>query len=466
MHEYDVLVIGAGPGGYPAAIRAAQRGATVALVEKDKVGGTCLNRGCIPTKALLASTGLIARARDGERYGVKIGSVDPDWAAIQAHKKGVTDTLVKGIHQLLKANGVTLVNGDARLASSKTVIVTGPDGERSIKAGSIILATGSDPAELPAFDFSEPAIMTSTDALMLDEVPDTLIIVGSGVIGSEFACIFSTLGTKVVMVEIMDRILPTEDSRIARQMRSFFRKLGIEIRTGTTVEEVLEYMPGGIRVRLSGGDELAADKLLLSIGRRLNSSGLGLEEVGVECDERGRVITDERMKTNVDGIYACGDVTGGTLLAHTATFEGLAAAENATGGEAVYDDSIVPTCIFTTPEIGSVGLNPDSAAEQGIEVKISRFSFGALGRAVAMGDDYGFVQLVLDPNDNRLLGAQIMGPHASDLVHELALAMKLGATAEEIASTIHAHPSLPEAVMEAAQAALGRSIHAAPPRKR
>ncbi len=464
--KYDVVVIGAGPGGYPAAIRCAQRGAKVAIVEKDKVGGTCLNWGCIPTKALLASTELIAKAREAEEYGVKITGIEPDWPAIQSRKQKITDTLVGGILQLLKANGIDLVAGDASITAEKKVAVKTAGGEVLLEADKIIIATGSDPAELPTFDFSQPAVMTSTDALALDHVPGSLIIVGSGVIGSEFACIFSTLGTEIVMIELMDRMLPTEDSRVAKLMRSTFRKQGIDIRTETTVEEVLEYREDGIKVRLSSGDELEAEKLLVSIGRKFNSAGLGLKELAVEMDERGRIIVDQAMETTVDGIYAVGDVVGGILLAHTATFEGLVAAENVTGGHATMQYHVVPACIFTTPEIGSVGLNADKAAEQGLEVNVSRFSFGALGKALAMGEDYGFVQLVINAKNDQVIGAQIMGPHASDLIHEVAMAMHMGATAEDIAATIHAHPSLPEAIMEAAEAAHGKAIHVAPPRKK
>jgi len=464
--KYDVVVIGAGPGGYPAAIRAAQRGAKVAVVEKEKVGGTCLNWGCIPTKALLASAELIAHAREAEKFGVKITGIEPDWTAIQERKQKITDTLVGGILQLLKANGITLVEGTGSITADKNVLVKTAGGEVTLEAGNIIIATGSDPAELPTFDFSKPAVMTSTDALALDHVPKSLIIVGSGVIGSEFACVFSTLGTEIVMVELMARMLPTEDSRVAKQMRSTFRKAGIDIKTETTVEEVLEYRDDGIKVKLSSGEEIEAEKLLVSIGRKFNSAGLGLEDLGVDADERGRIMVNDKMETTVPGIYAIGDVVGGILLAHTATFEGLVAAENATGGNATIDYTVVPACIFTIPEIGSVGLNADKAAEQGIEVNVSRFSFGALGKALAMGEDYGFVQLVIDAKTDKILGAQIMGPHASDLVHEVAIAMKMGATAEDIATTIHAHPSLPEAIMEAAEAAHGKSIHVAPAKKK
>ncbi|HEY5530514.1 MAG TPA: dihydrolipoyl dehydrogenase [Candidatus Anoxymicrobiaceae bacterium] len=466
MSEFDVVVIGAGPGGYPAAIRCAQRGAKVAIVEKEKVGGTCLNWGCIPTKTLLASTELIAHAREAEKFGVKITGIEPDWTAIQDRKQKVTDTLVGGILQLLKANGIKLIDGTASINKDKNVVVQTADGEVIMDTDKIIIATGSDPAELPTFDFSEPAVMTSTDALALDHIPKSLIIVGSGVIGSEFACVFSVLGTEIVMLELMDRMLPTEDSRVAKQMRSTFRKQGIDIRTETTVEEVLEYRPDGIKVKLSSGDELEAEKLLVSIGRKFNSAGLGLEDVGVETDERGRIIVDQTMETSVDGIFAVGDVVGGILLAHTATFEGLCAAENVTGGNSTMKYHVVPACIFTTPEIGSVGINADRAAEQGLDVIVSRFSFGALGKALAMGEDYGFVQLVIDAKTDVVLGAQIMGPHASDLIHEVAVAMHMGTTAADLSATIHAHPSLPEAILEAAEAAHGKAIHVAPPRKK
>ncbi len=463
--RYDVVVIGAGPGGYPAAIRASQKGAKVAIVEKQNVGGTCLNWGCIPTKTLLASTELVAHAKEAEKFGVRIGSIEPDWKAIMERKENVINTLASGILSLLKANSIELIKGKGSITPEGKVTVESEEGKITLDAGKIIIATGSEPAEIPVFDFTEPSVMTSTDALALDKVPESLIIVGSGVIGSEFACIFSTLGTQIVMIELMDRMLPTEDSRISKQMRSIFKKSGIEIKTKTTVNKVLEYKEDRISVELSTGETVEAEKVLISIGRKMNSQGLGLEEAGVEIDQRGCIVVNERMETTRPGIYAIGDVIGGILLAHTATFEGLVAAENATGGNAKIDYSVVPACIFTTPEIASVGLNTDKAAEQGKEIKVSRFSFGGLGKALAMGEDRGFVQLVIDPASDKILGAQIMGPHASDLIHEVAVAMKLGATAEEIGSTIHAHPSLPEAIMEAAEAAHGKAIHLSPSRK-
>lgn len=464
--KYDVVIIGAGPGGYPAAIRAAQRGAEVALVEKDKVGGTCLNWGCIPTKSLLASSEVLDRTREAEKFGIKVQGVEPDWPAIIARKNKITETLTGGVKQLLKANGVTLVQGTASLTQDKKVSVETGEGTMELNTGKIIIATGSDPAELPTFDFSQPTVMTSTDGLEMKAVPSSLIIVGSGVIGCEFATIFSSLGTRITMVELMDRILPTEDSRISKQMRSVLRKRGIEILTKTTVEKVLEYREDGIKLELSSGETLESDKLLISIGRKLNSSGLGLEAAGIELDNRGAIIVNDKMETSVDGIYAIGDVIGGILLAHTATAEGLTAAENAVGGNKSLDESIVPACIFTHPEIASVGLNPDKAEEQGIDFNVSRFQFGGLGKALAMGEDLGFVQLVFDANNHRMLGAQIMGPHASDLIQTVAIALKMKATTDDIVNTIHAHPSLPEAIMEAAEAAHGLAIHVAPVKKK
>ena len=462
---YDVAVIGAGPGGYVSGIRAAQLGAKVAVIEKGLVGGTCLNVGCIPTKTLIASTELIRQAGEAEEFGVEIPKVIPHWDKMQERKDKVSETLRKGIEGLFKAHKITLIRGVGKLESPTEVEVQREEGSDTISAEKMIIATGSDPAQLPTFDFSQSSVLTSTEALSLESVPKSLIIVGSGVIGSEFACIFSELDTEITMVELMDRMLPTEDTRISKQMKSIFRRQDIQILTETTVEEVLEYRDDGIKVKLSSGDELEAEKLLVSIGRKLNSGGLGLDQVGVKMDERGRIDVNKKMETSVPNIYAIGDVVGGVLLAHVASFEGICAAENAMGKESTMDYTVVPACIFTHPEIGSVGLTPDKASEAGHEIETSRFSFGGLGKALAMGEDRGFVQLVAAAKTEKLLGAQIMGPHASDLIHEVALAISLGATAEQVSSTIHAHPTLSEAIMEAAEGIHGQAIHAMPRKK-
>lgn len=463
--DAKVVVVGGGPGGYVCAIRAAQLGTGVVLVEKDQLGGTCLNRGCIPTKALLACAEALETIRAAGEFGIEVGDPVPDLKAMVERKNAISETLRKGIAQLLKANKIEYVQGFAKLAGAGKLKVEREGGLLEVGAKTIILATGSEPAELLTFDFSQPAVLTSTSGLELSEIPRTMIIVGSGVVGSEFATVFNALGTKVTMVEMMDRILPTEDPRISQQMKRLLNKKGIDILTETTIAEVVEYRPDGLKVKLSNGDSLEADKLLVSIGRSLNTKGIGLEEAGVELGQRGEIVVNERMQTSLEGVYAIGDCVGGTLLAHWASFEGICAAENAMGLDSRLDSSVIPACIFTDPEIGSVGLNPARAEEQGLEVKVGRFMFGGLGKALAMGKAQGFVQLVVDAATDAVLGCQVMGPHASDLVHEAALAMKAGVTAAQIGSTCHAHPSLAEAMMEAAEAVHDRCIHAAPPRK-
>ncbi|MBC7252428.1 MAG: dihydrolipoyl dehydrogenase [Actinobacteria bacterium] len=463
--QAKLVIIGAGPGGYVAAIRAAQLGSGVVLVERKLLGGTCLNWGCIPTKALLACAEVVETIREAHEYGVKVGEPVPDLKAMVERKEKISAQLRNGIAQLLKANKVEVVNGTGRLLSPNRVAVESEEGERIIETEKVIIATGSEPARLPTFDFDQPAILTSTEGLELTEIPKSLIIVGSGVVGSEFATIYNALGTKVTMVELMPRILPTEDERISQQMKRILNKKGIEILTEVTIEEMVEYRPDGVKARLSNGEVLEAEKLLVSIGRSLNSSGLGLEEIGVELGKRGEIVVNERMETSVPGVYAIGDVVGGILLAHVASFEGICAAENAMGLDSKMDYDVVPACIFTEPEIASVGLTPAKAEERGVETRIGRFMFGGLGKALAMGKGQGFVQLVVDASTDKVLGCQIMGPHASDLIHEVALAIRMGVTAADMGRTVHAHPSLAEAIMEAAEAAHGRAIHAAPSRK-
>ncbi len=460
-----LVVVGAGPGGYVAAIRAAQLGSGVVLVEKNLLGGTCLNWGCIPTKALLACTEALETIKEAEEYGIKVSEPVPDLKAMVERKEKISAQLRNGIAQLLKANKVDYVQGTASLSSPTQVKVETKEGEKVIDTEKVILATGSEPARLPTFDFDQPAILTSTEGLELTEIPKTMIIVGSGVVGSEFATIYNALGTKVTMVELMARILPTEDDRVSQQMKRILNKKGIEILTETTIDEMVEYRSDGVKAKLSTGDVLEADKLLVSIGRSLNSAGLGLEEVGVELGKRGEIVVNERMETSVPGVYAIGDVVGGILLAHVASFEGICAAENAMGMDSVMDYNVVPACIFTEPEIASVGLTPAKAEEQGIETRIGRFMFGGLGKALAMGKGQGFIQLVVDASTDKIIGCQIMSAHASDLIHELALAIQMGITASQVGGTVHAHPSLAEAVMEAAEAAHDRAIHAAPARK-
>lgn len=462
-----LVVLGAGPGGYVAALRAAQRGAAVALVEKDQVGGTCLNRGCIPTKALLASAEALVHARSGAEFGFQVsGEIVPDLSRMMERKEEIVARLRAGIEMLLKKAGVQVVRGSGRLlppaeGAVHRVAVETESGPVVLEADRVILATGSEPAFLPMFDFGHPAILTSTEALQLAEIPQSLLIVGAGVIGCEFASLFADLGTQVTMVEMMAQMLPTEDKRVAKQLQSAFAKRGIQVRLKTSVESIVEYRKDGVVARLSDGELVAAEKVLVSVGRLPNTRDIGLEEVGVETNERGYILVDEYLETSVPGIYAVGDVNGGLMLAHVASYEGLVAVENCLGRRCACDLRSTPSCVYCRPEVASVGLNADRAAEAGYEVATGTFRFGALGKALAVGEELGYVQLVAEKRTDRVLGAVMMGPHVTDLVHEVAVAVQNELTVEQLGATIHGHPTLSEAVMEAAHDVHKESVHIA-----
>ena len=459
MGKMKVVVIGSGPGGYVASIRAAQLGADVILVEKDKVGGTCLNRGCIPTKSLLRSVEVLLMVRKAGDFGIAVKEAKPDFPKIMGRKQRIIGQLQKSIHQLLKANRIEFIIGDATVVNTHEISVQTSQRAENIVADRIIIATGSEPILPKIFDFGHPAVLTSDEALELKEVPKTLLILGAGVIGVEFATIFSALGIQVTMVEMMEQILPTEDKRIANQMQNILEEQGINIFTGTKMEEVTNYGSNNITARLDNGEELTAEKILVSIGRQPNSKGLGLEKVGVTMGTKGNILVNQGMETNVKGIYAIGDVIGGTLLAHVASAEGIVAAENAMGANSRMDYSAVPSCIYTMPEIASVGLTADKAQEIGKKVKVGRFPFGASSKAVILGEEDGSVNIIVDQETDQVLGAQIIGPHATELISEVALAIRRGITAEQIGATIHPHPTLAESILEAAHSAHGRAIH-------
>ncbi|MEE9542308.1 MAG: dihydrolipoyl dehydrogenase [Thermodesulfobacteriota bacterium] len=461
MKEFDLVIIGGGPGGYVAAIRGAQLGAKVALIEKRKLGGTCLNWGCIPTKALYHSAKALTMVKNSETFGVTTNEVGFDLAKAVARKDGIVEKLVGGVGQLLKGNGVELINGAGIIENPGQIIVKRHDETEEIKTKNIIVATGSEPALIPAFNIDRKNILTSTEMLDLKEVPESLLIIGGGVMGSEFATIFAKFGSRVTIVELLDTILSTEDKQVVRTVAKSFKALGIEVKTGVTVESVEagDFDGGHVKTLIAGGEEIITEKALVSIGRSFNSTGLGLEDIGVELD-RGAIKVDERMETNVKGVYAIGDVVGGMLLAHVASAEGGIAVENAVGsGKASMDYSVIPAGIFTDPEIASVGLREKEAKERGIEVSVGRFPYAASGKALGMGTEEGFAQVVIDPGTQKVLGASIVGAHATDLIGELALAMKTGATTEDIAETIHAHPTLPEIVQEAVEDAVGKAVH-------
>lgn len=455
-----LAVIGAGPGGYVAALEAARIGAEVTVVEDTEVGGTCLNRGCIPTKALLASSEAYAKAKEIEKFGLELkGAITPNLEKIMARKNKIVSTQVKGIRGLFKSWGVSLLEGRGTLLSPREIEVRKTDGSReTLKADKVIIATGSRPARIPAFPFDGINILSSDDALNIDEIPASMIIVGAGVIGCEFACIFRELGSEVTIVETLPRAVSTEDTEISSLLEKELKKKGIKLLTGVSVDKVT-VSGDGVTAAIGDAKELKARKMLVSIGRALNSTGIGLEEAGVSKGQRGEIAVDERMQTNVEDIYAVGDVTGGMLLAHVASKEGAVAAMNACGKDETVDYSTVPAAIFTSPEIASVGLREFEAEEKGIKVRTGHFQFRGLGKAHAMGEIAGFLKVVADYDSDRVLGAHIIGPHASDIIHEAALAVRKELTVKDIADTIHAHPTLSEGLMAAAEDVHGEAVH-------
>ncbi|RJQ56438.1 MAG: dihydrolipoyl dehydrogenase [Nitrospiraceae bacterium] len=455
-----ITIIGAGPGGYVAALRAARLGADVTVIEESEVGGTCLNRGCIPTKTLIASAEVLHKTRNAEDFGLDFsGSVTPNIQKIVERKNKVVGTQVKGIRGLFKSWGVTLIEGRGYIINPKKVRVTLKDGSaREVDTDRIIIATGSRPAQIPVFPFDGEKILSSDHAINPTSVPKRLLIVGAGVIGCEFAFIYNEFGAEVTMVEMMPRAVSTEDEEISALLERELKKNKIKLITNSGVQKV-DVKEDGVVATLSDGKTLEADKILVSIGRSVNSKDLGLEEIGVNLGKRGEIPVDSRMRTNIEGVYAIGDVVGGIMLAHLASKEGLVAAENATGGNAEIKFDVIPAAIFTSPEIGSVGLREHQVREKGIKYKVGRFQFRALGKAHAMGEISGLFKIISDEGTDKILGAHIIGPHASDLIHEVAVAMEGGLTVKDIAHTIHAHPTLAEGVMETAEDVHGMAVH-------
>ena len=456
MH-YDILVIGSGPGGYVAAIRAAQLGKQVALVERDAVGGVCLNRGCIPTKALIRSAHLYQDVKAAAQYGVTIaGEVSPNLEAMVNRSRTVAETMSKGVQFLLKKNNITLITGTARIAAHNTVEVEG----EQYTADHIILATGARPRVMPIIPVDGKRIITSTEALKLSELPQSMVVVGSGAIGSELAWFYAALGVKVTLIENLPRLMPLEDEEVSKAMERAFRKLRVGVMTSTTVKAarvVEEHCEVEIEGK-KGAETLTADMVLSAVGVEANITGIGLEEMGVKC-ERGKVVVDEFYRTSVAGIYAIGDIIPTPALAHVASAEAICCVEAICGlNPTPIDYTTIPSCIFTSPEVASVGLTEQQAADKGIAYKVGRFPFTASGKATASGERDGFVKLIFD-EEERLIGAHLVGGTVTELLAEPTLAKAMGATAHQIARTIHAHPSMNEAMMEAAEDALGCAIH-------
>ena len=457
-----ILVLGGGPAGYVAAGRAAQLGAEVTLVEAREIGGTCLNRGCIPTKAMVAGAERLHEARTAPEYGVVTGAVSVDFPAFLARKEAVTMQLRDGVAHLLKARKVQVVAGQATLAGpGRLALAPGavlPDGTL-LEGDAVILASGSEPVRMGLFDWSDPRILTSDELLQIDHVPASQAIVGGGVIGCEFASVFSRLGSEVTVVEMLDQLLPGEDQRVGRTLQQAFKKAGIAVHVKTAVESA-HAGDAGVSLRLAGGNEVTAERVLVAVGRRPHSAGLGYEEAGVEIGPGGFVVTDESCRTTLAGVFAAGDVAGPPLLAHWAYHQGMIAAENAVTGSNLHcDRTQIPSCVFSTPEVASCGLTEDRAKSEGVEHEVASVRFNGNSKAVCDGDADGFVRVVCEPGGGKVLGASLIGPHVTELVHELALAVHSGLTLADIAATIHAHPTLSEAIGEAALSGVGRGVH-------
>ena len=459
--DTDVLVIGGGPGGYVAAIRAAQRGLDVTLVEKDAVGGTCLNTGCIPSKAYITATDIAHEADNAEEMGIS-ANPEVDLTQMCEWKDSVVDQLTGGVGKLCKANGVELLEGTASFVDEHTVEIT-EDGESTELAFEhAIIATGSRPIQIPGFEYSDEPVWSSTDALAATERPDELVVVGGGYIGMELSTVFAKQGTEVTVIEMLDDILPQYDADITRIIRSKAEELGIEFNFG---EGASEWSQEGEKIVVTSetedGDQSTyeADTVLVAVGRQPVSDSLTLDAAGVETTDRGVVDVDDQLRTNVEHIFAVGDVVGDPMLAHAASKEGIVAAEVIAGEPAALDVQAVPAAVFTDPEVATVGMTADEAEEAGFEPVVGEMPFRASGRALTTGHTDGFVKIIADEETGFVLGGKIVGPEASELIAEVTLAIELGATLEDIAATVHTHPTLAEAVMEAAENAEGQAIH-------
>jgi dihydrolipoyl dehydrogenase len=463
QESYDLVVIGAGPGGYVAAIRAAQLGMRVACVDKDPtLGGTCLNVGCIPSKALLESSELYSRTRHGlTTHGIRVAEVSVDLRAMMARKDKVVTTLTRGVAGLFRKNRVEWLKGTGRIMDAGAVEVRGTDGARRVKTKRILIATGSAPAALPALVFDGVHIVSSTEALSLPEVPRRMLVVGAGAIGLELGSVWSRLGTEVVVVEFMDRIVPGIDRQMSAELQKALEKQGLTFHLCTSATRA-EIDDDQARVTLDSGgrsQQHACDVVLVAVGRRPYYEGLGIREVGMVLDDHGRINVDSSFATNVPGIYAIGDVIPGPMLAHKAEEEGIAAVELMAGLAGHVNYAAIPNVVYTWPELASVGLSEEEATARGLEVSVGSFPFLANGRARCMDETEGLVKMIADARTDQLVGIHIVGPRASDLIAEAAVAMELGASAEDIARSAHAHPTLAEAIKEAALAVDKRAIH-------
>ena len=461
--KYDIIVIGSGPGGYVAAVRAAQAGKRTAIVEREALGGVCLNWGCIPTKALLKSASVYHYVKNAAAYGIDIeGEAKADISKIVARSRGVAETMSKGIDFLMKKNKIDVLRGHGSIESKGVVAVENEEGRTLYEADHIILATGARPRQMPFIPVDGEKIITSREALVIKELPESIVVIGSGAIGSEFAFLFAQLGGKVTIVEYLPNLMPLEDEEVSKTMERAFRKMRATVYTGTTVKAARVNDEGRCEVDIEGkkgAETLVADMVLAAVGIKTNTENIGLEKVGIEL-ERDKIKVDEHYQTAVEGIYAIGDLIPTPALAHVASAEAIHCVDAICGrSPQPVDYSTIPSCVYTSPAVASVGLTEKQAAEKGIELKVGRFQFTASGKAAAAGERDGFVKLLFDAATDKLVGAHFVGMNVTEMIAEPTVAKALGATAEVLAHTIHPHPTMNEAVMEAAEAALGHAIH-------
>lgn len=454
--EFKIAVLGGGPGGYAAAVRANQMGLSVILIEKNRLGGTCLNWGCIPTKSILSSTDLLSKIKRSEEFGIMVGDVSIKLDKIIERKNQIVGSLVEGLDKLFKMRKIEIVREFGSLTGNNEITT---ESGRKITAENIILATGSESLEIPCFNIDHKNVITSNDALDIDHIPKKMLIIGGGVVGCEFAGIFSELGSEITIVEMLDYLLPTEDNQVSRTIQTVFKKKSIDYKLKTRVEEVVIEKDNSVRVRFSDNTEETYSKVLAAGGRSVNIKGNGIDASGIELENGKFVKINSRMQTSIPNIYAIGDITGKMMLAHAASAQGLAAVSNIAGSQKEIDYSSIPSAVFTSPEIASVGEREQDLKRSGVEYKVSRFSFAANGKAKGLGETEGFVKVLTDRTGEQLLGAHIVGPHASDLIQELVLIKENKLSLHKLISSVHSHPTLSECVLEAAEGIFKMSIH-------
>lgn len=463
MKAFQIVIIGSGPGGYVAAIRAGLLGLKTAIIEKDPfLGGTCLHRGCIPTKALLHTAHLYDEFKHAGEHGLTVGKIGVDFPAAHKRKQSIVDKLAKGVQFLMKKRKVEVFTGTGRIVDKNTVSVSGDKGEEKLQADAIIIATGSVPAALPHIKPDQKTIVDSDGILVDEKIPKSLAVIGAGAVGVEFASIFNSFGTKVTIVELLPNIVPIEDDEVSKTLEKAFKKRGMDVHTSSEVKEVKTTAKGAKLTVESGGksSSLEVEKVLLSIGRAPVTSDIGLDRAGITADKRGYLDVNEFMQTNTPNIYAIGDIVRTPWLAHVASAEGILAVDHIAGKEArPIDYTKIPNCTYCSPEVASAGLTERAAKEKGYNVRVGKFPFSAIGKAMILGDTEGFVKIVSEERYDEVLGVHIIGPKATEMIAEACLGLNLETVTEEVSKTIHPHPTLTEAMMEAAHSVYGEAIH-------